>query len=179
MRHASRAVNHARAFPKNKNMKTGVLSKLWIFLLLATQISCNKEIEIDPPAKQQPPVPLPDMVACHGTTAWDSLTIHTNLLGKWEWEYIQCFWNPEDGNNEDFRGMLVEFKPDNTLEVKVNGQITQTSTWKVANLNDGYWGITVSPVVIQLPGRILFCDERVLFNDSYLDGCDNYFKSKN
>lgn len=158
-------------------MKTETLVKLCILAILAIQISCNKETNA--PVVQQPPVTLGDMLACHRMTSWDSLSIHNKLIGKWEWEYIRCHWNPEDGNYKDFLGMLIEFKPGNTLEVKVNGKTTQTSIWKVASLNDNNFSINVSPIVLQLPGRIYFCNERVLFSDSYTDGCDNYFKKKN
>ncbi len=157
-------------------MKSKTFLKLWVLIVLLIQISCTKEN--DPLVKQEPPITLPNMLACHRTTSWDSLTVHTKLLGKWEWEYIQCYWNPEDGNYKDFQGLSIEFKPDNTLEVKVNGQTTQTPKWEVVKLNDGNYSIHVNPVVLQLPGRILFCTERVLFNDSYVDGCDNYFKKK-
>lgn len=157
-------------------MNTQTLSKLCILIMFTIQISCIKEK--DPVVIQAPPITLPNMLECHRMVSWDSLTIHTQLLGKWEWEYIQCYWKPEEGNYQDFQGLLVEFKSDNTLEVKVNGQTTQTSIWQVINLNDGNFSINVNPIVVQLPGRILFCTERVLFSDSYTDGCDNYFKRK-
>ena len=72
--------------------------------------------------------------------------------------------------------MTVEFKSDSTLEVKVNGATTQSSTWEIVNLGDSQFEINADPVVPQLHGRILFCEDRVLFYDSYIDGCDNYFK---
>ncbi len=119
------------------------------------------------------------MIECHRTTTWDSLAIHVKLIGKWDWEYIGCYSKPEGGNYKDFKGLLVEFKSDNTLEVKENGQTTQTSTWEIVDLNDGYFALKVKPIVLQIPGRILFCDERVLFSDSFTDGCNNYFTRKN
>lgn len=159
-------------------MKTETLLKLWILLVLAVQISCTKDKVTETIVKQEPPITLGNMLECHRMSSWDSLTVQNKLLGKWEWEYIQCYWSPERGNYKDFQGLQVEFKSNNTLQVKVNGQTSQTSEWDVVKLNDGNYSIRVNPIVLQLPGRILFCDERVLFNDSYVDGCDNYFKKK-
>ncbi len=158
-------------------MKLKILLKLSILIALAIQVSCKKQKAAL--VRQEPPVTLSGMIECHNMTTWDSSAIHTKLIGKWDWEYIGCYANPEGGNYKDFQGLLVEFKNDNTLEVIENGQTTQTATWELKDLNDGYFALKATPIVLQLPGRILFCDERVLFSDSFTDGCDNYFKRKN
>ncbi|MES2647752.1 MAG: hypothetical protein V4717_12795 [Bacteroidota bacterium] len=156
-------------------MKTVTFWKLWILIIPAIQLACSNEK--NPIVKQEPPpVTLPNMLECHRTTTWDSLSVDNKLIGKWQWEYIQCYWSPEKGNSKDFKGLSVTFKADNTLEVKVNEVTTQTATWEVVKLNDGNYSLKMNPLVLQLPGRILFCTDRVLFNDSYVDGCDNYFK---
>jgi len=165
-------------------MKTKTLLKLWICIALIVLGSCGKENDLDetdpeetdPVVRQEPPVTVPDMLACHRTATWDSAAIHDKLLGKWEWEYIRCFWSQEKGNYDDFEGLVIEFKEDSTLEVEENGQITQTSTWKVEKLYDGNHRIATDPIMLLLPGQILFCEDRVLFNDSYVDGCDNYYQ---
>ncbi len=115
---------------------------------------------------------------CHHETSWDSLKTNLTLIGEWEWEFTGCYRSPEGATNEEFKGLTIEFKSDNTLEVKENEQITQISNWKVAEGDADLFAIDVEPSVIQLYGRILFCGERVEFNDSYIDGCDNYFKRK-
>lgn len=133
-------------------------------------IACKKE--------ENPPISQGDMWDCHHEMTWNSLSTKEALIGKWEWEYIGCYWNPEDANDNEFKGLTIEFKPDNTLEVKVNGQISQTSNWKIVNGDADLFAIDVAPTVPQLYGRILFCEDKVEFNHSYIDGCDNYFKRK-
>lgn len=157
-------------------MKSGFLSRSYLLLIMVTLLCCSKPKSKPATPPETPPVTLQTMTECHRTASWDSAKIQSRLLGKWGWEFIQCYWNPEDGNSKDFQGLSVEFKPDNTLEVKLNGETTQTSSWELVNLNDGYYKIQAKPLVLQLPGRILLCTERVLFSDSYTDGCDNYFK---
>lgn len=151
-------------------MKISNLSIALIFTITLLVLSCNKE--------ENPPVSQGDMWDCHHELTWDTINTKETLIGEWDWEYIGCFWNPEDANDNEFNGMTIEFKSDNTLEVKENGQITQTSIWKVVNGDADLFALDVDPTVTQLYGRILFCDERVEFNDSYIDGCDNYFKRK-
>jgi hypothetical protein len=151
-------------------MKTSNYSIVLTFTLLILLIACNKE--------EMPPINQGDMWDCHHEMTWDSLSTKETLIGVWEWEYIGCFWNPEDANKSEFKGLTIEFKSDNTLDVKENGQITQTSNWEIVNGDAELFAIDVHPPVTQLYGRILFCEERVEFNDSYIDGCDNYFKRK-
>lgn len=159
-------------------MSLSIYLKLPVFVMVMLFISCTRQ-KTPPLVKQDPPVSLSDMIKCHTVTSWDSTGIVNRLSGEWQWEYIQCYWNPEDGNYDDYKTISLHFKTGNILELKENGQITQTSQWRLVNLNDGYWGIKTEPLVIYVTGRIMFCAERVLFSDFYTDGCNNYFKKVN
>lgn len=149
-------------------MKTFDLLSLIIFLATISLIACNKE--------SAPPINQAKMWECHHKIKWDSLQTQKNLIGIWEWEYVGCYWNPEKANNESFRGMSIEFKPDSTLIVRLDEEITQTSNWEVVKDYGELFALKADPSVIHLNGRILFCDNIVEFNNSYVDGCDNYFK---
>lgn len=146
--------------------------------MIAIQSSCNKAKTTDTVQPPKPPIALDSMLICSGQTNWDSASLHNALVGKWQWEYIKCYWYPEKANNEDFKNLTLEFKQHDSLEVKLNGLVTQNSSWHVTKLNDGYFKLLVNPIVLQLPGKILFCGDRVLFYDSYVDGCDNYFQKQ-
>jgi len=84
-----------------------------------------------------------------------------------------------NGNDVEFKDLSIRFKSDHTLDVKQMDEGTQTSTWKVVDGDGDLFSVEVEPRVNQLYGRILFCDDRVEFNLSCLDGCDNYFKRNN
>jgi len=141
-----------------------------VLILVISNIlfSCNKD--------ENPPILQGEMWDCHHERTWDSLKTKNTLIGKWEWEYVGCFWSPEDDNENEFKGLTIEFKSDNTLDVKESGNIIQTSNWKVVSGDADLFALDVDPIVTQLYGRILFCGQRLEFNDSYIDGCDNYFK---
>lgn len=153
-----------------------------LFLVLSISVlptSCEKPYTADLSIREKPPITLDSMLQCHGHNNWDSATIRNTLLGKWQWEYIRCYWTPESANGTDYKNLTIEFKQNDSVEVKVNNQILQISSWKIAQLNDGFSKLVVNPMVVQLPGKILFCGGHVLFYDSYTDGCDNYFKKIN
>ncbi|MDX2248069.1 MAG: hypothetical protein SF052_14885 [Bacteroidia bacterium] len=156
-------------------MKKTALFKIWGIIIPLMAISCKEDL---PPVIQEPPVSHSDMLICHHTIVWDSITTRNALIGKWQWEYITCYGNPEEANYDDYKDMFVEFKADNTLEVKMNEQITQTVTWDLKSGEANVWIMKVEPLVPQIVGRIILCGDRVEFQDSYTDGCDNYFKRK-
>lgn len=155
-------------------MRNLVLITIMLFFSFCQKEPANEQIR-----KAEPPKSILDIQSCHLSASWDSTSIRNKLLGKWEWEYIRCFWEPEKGNYDDFKGLSVHFKSDNTVEVSQNGMLAQQSTWHIVLLNDGNYKITTIPLVFQLPGRILFCEQRVVFMDSYVDGCENYFVRMN
>ena len=149
-----------------------------VLFIMGINHSCKKTKITEETLQQNPPVTLDSMLQCNGQRSWDSTSIHDALIGKWQWEFIKCYFNPEDANGQDYKNLSIEFKQNDSLEVKVNNQISQISSWYVTRLNDGYFKLTVNPIVFQLPGRVLICDNRVLFYDSYTDGCNNYFKKQ-
>ncbi|MBC6993508.1 hypothetical protein QWY85_16225 [Neolewinella lacunae] len=124
------------------------------------------------------PISAADMWGCHRAVTWDSLSVKEALTGEWKWEYIGCYWNYEDANYDEFAGLTIEFNADSTLEVRENGVLTQTSNWEVVIRDGDLFGIDVDPRVHQLYGRILLCNDRVKFDHSYIDGCDNFFKRR-
>ena len=138
-----------------------------LFLIVQTILfACNKE--------SKPPVDPVNIWKCHHEITWDSPSTRTALIGVWKWEYINCLDTGHD-NDDEYRGLSIEFKADSTLNVIQNGQVTQTSNWKVVTGDEDLFSIEATPSVVQLYGRILFCDNKVEFNHSYIDGCDNYF----
>ncbi len=155
-------------------MKASAIACL-VMVFAAVQFSCTKTKKDPTPEIQDPPISMSDLLTCYNSTSWDTAAIHNAVIGKWDWEYIKCYWNPEDANYDDYTNISVEFKADNTVDVIDNGTITQTSTWKVTDTGDGYFAIISNPIVVYTTGHALFCSGRVVFADTYTDGCDNYF----
>lgn len=152
---------------------------LFLFLVLA---NCNSD-EPTPEKEEStcnktaaPPPAQLNLLSCHRKVTRDSVATENALLGVWDWEYISCFWKTEKANGEDFKCLSVEFKADHTLIVKDGGKTTQTARWKIFRGDPELFVIKTEPLVPQVVGRILFCEDVLEFNDSYVDGCDNYFR---
>ena len=78
---------------------------------------------------------------CHHTTSWDLSNTKNKLIGSWTWEYISCNWYPEDANDDDYKGLTISFKADNSMEVFENGKLTQTSMWHLEKVGDNIYEI--------------------------------------
>ena len=124
---------------------------------------------------ERPPISNSELWGCQNQVEWNSTEIGFVLIGEWEWEFISCYGNPQNANNDDFLGMVVKFNSDNTLQVKMNGEEIENSTWEIISRTDDLFQLEVNPFVSQISGRILICDNRIQFNDSYRDACDNYW----
>lgn len=152
------------------------------FLLIIAFLGCNPDVPA--PEKEEnacneaaapPPAEL-NLVTCHRSISRDSVATESALIGVWDWEYITCFWKTEKANGEDYKCLSIEFKADYTLIVKESGKTTQTARWKIFRGDPEFFVIKTDPLVPQVVGRIQFCKDVLEFNDSYVDGCDNYFR---
>lgn len=150
------------------------MKKLGIFLLLTVLIaSCEKEKE----ELWSPPYDILELWNTHRETEWDSLSTANHLVGTWELVYYVCCGEGTTLTEENFEKDLfqVRFFEDGTLEVTEKDKVTQQSEWYVKSEGFGMYGIRVTPFVNQLFGQMVFGDNSVLFNNSILDGADNYF----
>jgi hypothetical protein len=127
-------------------------------------ISCNKT-EINQGEIQN----------CYYSGSWDSLQVKNAILGEWNWEYISC---ETGGNNTQYKGLSIELKSDNSINVKQYGQTVQTSKWKINKIDETHYGIFSVPTVDQMYGRFLICSDVIGFDLSFVDGCANYFRKK-
>ncbi len=138
-------------------------------------LSCSDDniVELE---KAERPISMMDMFKCHQQLEWDSLSITNELIGRWDWQFVGCFWTPENDNNTQYSDLSIQFNNDNTLNVINNGIAMQTSNWVVTHGDSPAYKIVTEPRVKNLDGRIWFCDDLLEFNNSYRDGCDNIFK---
>ena len=114
---------------------------------------------------------------CNQSKNLDNTAISNKLSGSWAWNKQSCF---DAGKTKSAnRNIKVTFKTDHTFSVNENSNVLTQGTWKLIQVDGTSWGLDLSTPSEFLSGRILFCDDQVLFNDSYRDGCDNLFYKSN
>ncbi len=130
--------------------------------------SCKKEkLELD----------INSFWQCNKLLNLDTSAVSGKLVGSWSWAKQSCFWTGKTKTAD--RNIKLTFKSDYTFSVIENSNTLTQGTWKLMQVDGNSWGLDLTAPSDFLYGRILFCDNQVLFNDSYIDGCDNLFNKSN
>ncbi len=112
---------------------------------------------------------------CNQAQNLDTTAISSKLLGSWTWTKQSCEAKAKSAD----RNIKVTFRSDHTVAVNENSNTLTQATWKLVQVDSNLWELDLSSPNEFLSGRILFCGDQVLFNDSYRDGCDNLFNKSN
>ena len=139
---------------------------LFCLTILAGLISCKKE-NID----------LNSFWECNKSQNLDTTAISVKLVGSWTWAKQSCFWEGKTKSAD--RNIKVTFNNNHTFSINENSNTLTQGTWKIVQVDGNSWEFDLSSPGEYLYGRILFCNNQVLFNDSYRDGCDNVFNKGN
>ncbi|MEQ9426484.1 MAG: hypothetical protein RJQ09_18825 [Cyclobacteriaceae bacterium] len=110
----------------------------------------------------------------------DSISVKTSLIGTWDWVFTRCC--PESNQNQ---GRLTSNEnvsvviDSQMIEILRDGNLEHSTKWQLESKADGLFGLEMESFNSLISGRILFKDNIVLFNNSHLDGVDNYFINRN
>jgi len=114
---------------------------------------------------------------CHTSQNLDSALIAGKLVGSWSWTKQFCFSTGETINAN--KNVKVNFNSNGTFIVSENSNIATQGNWKLKIVDSNMWGLDLTSPSVYLHGLILICNNEVLFNSSYIDGCDNLFVKAN
>ena len=110
---------------------------------------------------------------CNQSQNLDSARISAKIAGIWVWSKQSCSGSGKTKQAD--RNISVVFNADHTFIVNENAAVLTQGTWNIVQVDGSSCGLNLSSSSEFLFGRILFCENQVLFNDSYRDGCDNLF----
>lgn len=148
-----------------------IVNRILMLILIFSLLSCDKE------DVSQRPMSQTDIWSCYNNLEWSDLEIWNELIGSWKWIYTESYWAPDKGGNTESENTLIEFLSDSTLNVIVDGELKSTTKWTIVIKDGDLYGLELdSSATTLLYGRILICGEIVEFNNSYIDGSDNYFE---
>jgi len=116
---------------------------------------------------------------CHSEVNWDSTAVINFLIGEFEWEYISCYESRSDANGAQNEGFVIDIKSDNTYRTTRDGQSIKSGTWTIVSATEqDLYQFETDPYIPEAFGRILICEDRIKFDDSYRELCDNYYRKK-
>jgi hypothetical protein len=110
---------------------------------------------------------------CHKAQNLDSFAISNKMVGSWKWQKRRCFWtNREEAADKDIK---LTFNANGTFSVAESGNIITQGNWHLRIIDSDMWGLDITADSEYLYGYILFCGNKLLFSNSYVDGCDQTF----
>ncbi|MBX2962506.1 MAG: hypothetical protein KF687_08340 [Cyclobacteriaceae bacterium] len=117
---------------------------------------------------------------CHYDQDLSYESTKTRIAGLWEWRYVICCGETSKPyqNSTESKGLQIEFNADGTGSLNVNNT-TKEFTWDIDLKGTNLYGFSTTPFISQIHGRLLFCDNIMMCNTSYLDGSDNFFEKIN
>lgn len=123
------------------------------------------------------PINQATMFNCHNKQQWNETSVANALIGKWKWIYSESYWAPENGKSTESRNIILELFSDSTMTLTEDGTLNGGAKWIVGISDVDTYGIGLDTAITGLVrGRIFFCGNLLEFNDSYIDGSDNYFR---
>jgi hypothetical protein len=141
---------------------------LLLLLISLFLFSCSKDSEPD----QQ------KFWDCHTSQNFDSTAIANRLLGTWNLSSQMCGPGAAGGPVVLRIAVKSTFNTDGSFSVVDHSSTLTQGNWKLKIVDANMWGLDLSVQSNYLYGRILFCENKVLFNDSYRDGCDTKFEKQ-
>lgn len=155
-------------------MKNSGKLLVFLILLLITQ-SCNKDSQTDDNTKDysKSGIDIQRLWDCNKSQNFDEVTLTSKLIGSWKWVAESCFWTGKTINAD--KDVIITLNQGGSFSVKEDSIEITNGIWKLKDADSGILGLDLDHKSGYLYGRILICDNEVLFNHSYIDGCDNLF----
>jgi len=111
---------------------------------------------------------------CDNSQYIDSTGTATKLIGSWRLVQQRLGSNGEVVMADKI--VIATFNSDSTFTVMENSVITAQGNWKLYTFSDNTWALNLTSPSNYLYGAISFCNNKVLFTDSWVDGNDNLFE---
>jgi hypothetical protein len=116
------------------------------------------------------------IIECHSKQTWGLEETKNKIIGQWEWKHAEYIYAVSPDN--DLKGMKIEFRDNLTGTLTYNEGAPLEFTWSIGAYNT-YFGFSTEPLIQQLNGHILFCDNTMLCGvagSGIADGVNHYFQ---
>jgi hypothetical protein len=109
---------------------------------------------------------------CFKSQNYDSAKLASKLIGTWKWTK---YYAEIPGTNKANKDVFMNLTKEGSFVVTENSIVITQGNWKLRVVDFSNFELDLNKPSIYLYGRIVLCDNQVLFNNSYIDGSDNLF----
>ncbi|PHN05029.1 hypothetical protein [Flavilitoribacter nigricans] len=141
---------------------------LGLLLLIVFLPACQEETAL--------PYSIEGAYNCYQDETWTLESVDDALIGEWDHVYYSCY----SGEMEEIPvgDLRLVFKENHELEIYRDGLLDRQDTWEVIPRGSENFALTTSQIQPWLNGDIVICEDLLVFFESYIDGCDNYFERR-
>ena len=145
---------------------TLIITTLLVLTFMTNSCSKKKSLQIN----------MKQIWNCNDSQKFDSIKLASKLIGTWKWTSSA---NELEGTKKADKDVKVTFTSSGTFSISENSTIVTDGNWKLKMKDSPIHGLVLDKASTYLDGRILLCEDEVLFNDSYIDGTDHLFTRTN
>lgn len=141
----------------------------WLFLVFILALPACQEDEILPYS-------IEGAYNCYQSDTWTTSTVEAALIGEWDRVYYSCY----SGEMEEISigELLLVLTDKHELEIYQNGLLERTDSWEVVPRGSENFELKTDLSHPWLNGDIVVCEDLLVFFESYIDGCDNFFEKR-
>ena len=118
---------------------------------------------------------LGDLFECHKINNPDSASLAQALIGRWQKYFVTGPQLVGRGACTESDSLVVEFKSNGTYFVYEQGTLIDSSTWFLKIVYAQPYGIQDS-IFQYVGGRIVICEDEAVFDYSYIDLSEKYYR---
>ena len=148
-------------------MKQNLIITTFLMLTFIAH-SCSKKKEVQTDMKQ--------IWDCNASQNFDSTKLAGKLIGSWK---LTRSWSESAGTINASNNIKVTFDNSGAFAILEDSSLLSNGTWKLKIKDSNLYGLELDQPSMYLYGRILLCDNQVMFNQSYIDGIDYLFTRTN
>ncbi|MGI6048624.1 MAG: hypothetical protein ACOYEG_11595 [Petrimonas sp.] len=135
------------------------------FILISLlSFSCSKD------SSEQ--IDIVQLYNCHKSQKYDSTKLASKLIGTWKWTTYSA---EIPGTIKADKNVFLNLTKEGEFTVTENSVVVTRGNWKLKVADIDLFALDLNNPSTYLYGRILLCENLVLFNNSYIDGGDNLF----
>ena len=139
-----------------------IISAFIVISLLTFSCSKDKLVQID--TKQ--------LWNCYKSQNYDSTKLASKLIGTWKWSK---YYAEIPGTNKANKDVFLNLTKEGAFTVTENSVVITQGNWNLRVVDFENFELDLNKPSTYFYGRILLCENQVLFNNSYIDGSDNLF----
>lgn len=114
---------------------------------------------------------------CQQENNYDEAATRRNIIGTWGWKYSAGGDLSPAKNTESSKDIKIEFNADGSGTIMAK-DTSGAFTWTIEIRDNNLYGFKTVPFVSEIRGRLLFCDDLMMCNSSYIHGADHVFKKE-